>query len=184
MITIKYGLSAALIGASVTMIVQPQVVWALSASEVDKVAESITVLIDGPGPGSGVLVKRQGNTYSVLTAYHVVKPQGKYSIVTPDQKRHSLDYSTVKQLPGVDLAVLTFISEQSYVVAKVGDSTAAARGTICYVTGFPGTGNALTASVYTFTEGKLAASANRALADGYGLMYNNQTLLGMSGGQC
>jgi hypothetical protein len=83
MITIKYRLSPALIGASV-IIVQPQVVWALSASEVDKVAESITVLIDGPGPGAGVLVKRQGNTYSVLTAYHVVKPQGKYSIVIPD----------------------------------------------------------------------------------------------------
>jgi serine protease Do len=56
----------------------------------------------------------------------------------------------VKQLPGVDLAVLTFTSEQSYAVAKLGDSAAAARGTNCYVTGFPGTGNALTASVYTF----------------------------------
>ena len=61
---IKYGLSAALVGAVVT-IVQPQMAQALSVNQVDKIAESITVLIEGPGAGSsgsGILIKREGNT--------------------------------------------------------------------------------------------------------------------------
>lgn len=181
---IKYGLSAALVGVSIVM-VQPQIARALSANEVDKIAESITVLIEGPGAGasgSGILIKREGNTYTVLTAQHVVNGQGTYSVITPDQKRYSLDYSTVKRLAGVDLAILTFTSEQSYSLAKLGDSTASSRGMNCYVTGFPGRGSAITEPTYVFTEGKLAAIGSRPQADGYALMYNNGTLPGMSGG--
>jgi S1-C subfamily serine protease len=180
---IRYGLSAALIGVSI-VIVQPQLVQALSTREVDKIAESITVLIEGPSPGSlgsGVIIKHQGKTNTIVTAYHVVKTPGKYSIVTSNQKRYSLDYRTVKQLPGVDMAIITFTSEESYSVAKLGDSTVASRGMNCYVTGFPGRGRALTAPVYLFTEGKLVANG-RPQADGYDLIYNNQTLPGMSGG--
>jgi S1-C subfamily serine protease len=181
--SIRYGLSAVLIGVSIA-IVQSQMVHALSARQVDKIAESITVLIEGPIPGflgSGVIIKQQGKTYTIVTAYHVVKNPGKYSIVTPNQKHHSLDYGTVKQLPGVDMAILTFTSEESYSVAKLGDSTIASRGMNCFVTGFPGTGRALTSPVFTFTEGRLAANG-QPQADGYALMYDNQTLPGMSGG--
>jgi tetratricopeptide (TPR) repeat protein len=180
----QYGLSAALIGVSMA-IVQPQVAQALSISEVDKIAESITVLIKGSdevGSGSGILIKREGNTYTVLTAQHVVKVQGTYGVITPDQKSYSLNYSTVKLLPGVDLAVLTFTSDRSYALAKLGDSATSSRGTSCYVAGFPSTGYALTQPIYSFTKGELAANSNRPLADGYALMYNNSTLRGMSGG--
>lgn len=45
---------------------------ALSVSEVSTLAEAITVRIDGQNSGSGVLIKRQDSTYTVLTAAHVV----------------------------------------------------------------------------------------------------------------
>jgi hypothetical protein len=46
---------------------QPQ-----SAEDVAKAAQAITVRIEGATQGSGVLVKREGNRYTVLTAWHVV----------------------------------------------------------------------------------------------------------------
>jgi hypothetical protein len=48
---------------------------AQSAEAVAKVAEAITVRIEGATQGSGVLVKREGNRYTVLTAWHVVSGQ-------------------------------------------------------------------------------------------------------------
>jgi hypothetical protein len=68
----KYTFPAALIaliGVSIAL-VQPQIAFALSSSEVAKMAKQITVLIDSKNPGSGVIVKRSGNTYTVLTASH------------------------------------------------------------------------------------------------------------------
>ena len=41
----------------------------------DKVAQSITVRVEGVTQGSGVLVKRDGNRYTVLTAWQMVSGQ-------------------------------------------------------------------------------------------------------------
>ena len=69
----NYTLPSIFIGLSIA-IIQPQAAQAISCSkEVDTIAEKITVLIDSKAPGSGVIIKREGNTYTVLTAYHVVK---------------------------------------------------------------------------------------------------------------
>ncbi len=45
---------------------------AQDASAVARVAKAITVRIEGATQGSGVLVKKEGNRYTVLTAWHVV----------------------------------------------------------------------------------------------------------------
>jgi tetratricopeptide (TPR) repeat protein len=176
------GLTTAVVGATVTMmLVQPRVA-ALSASQVAETANQITVLIEGQNPGSGVLIKREGNTYTVLTAKHVVATPDDYQIVTPDGQRAKLSYSTVKPLPGVDLAVLTFTSPRSYTVAKLGNARSAPSGTQIYVAGFPVPTAVITESIFNFTEGKMTANAGRPLADGYALVYSNSTLPGMSGG--
>jgi tetratricopeptide (TPR) repeat protein len=175
------GLTAALIGVSIA-IVQSQIANALSSGEVARIAKAVTVLIKSSDSGSGVIVKRQGKTYTVLTAGHVVSTQDEYKIITPDGKEYFLDYSKVKKLAGVDLALAEFNSDQTYSVAVIGDSTRALEGTSCYVAGFPGKSKAITESIYSFTEGKITANANRPLADGYALVYSNQTFPGMSGG--
>ena len=79
----SYQLPAALIGVAASIVlVQPQVAVALSPDEVGRIAKSITVRIESKNPGSGVIIKQQGNTYTVLTAAHVVERAGQYTIVT------------------------------------------------------------------------------------------------------
>ncbi|MCC3502767.1 MULTISPECIES: tetratricopeptide repeat-containing serine protease family protein [unclassified Microcoleus] len=174
----------ALIGTIATIVIaQPTAVFAISADEVGKIAKSITVLIDSKNPGSGIIIKRNGNTYTVLTARHVFKDaQAKYEIVTPDDKRYLLNYSSVKKLPNIDLAVVEFTSSQTYSVAKIGNSDLATEGKAAYVAGFPKTSAAINTSIYNFTDGRITANASRPLEDGYALVYSNNTLPGMSGG--
>ncbi|TAE98932.1 MAG: tetratricopeptide repeat protein [Oscillatoriales cyanobacterium] len=170
----------ALIGTVATIVIaQPTAVFAISADEVGKIAKSITVLIDSKNPGSGIIIKRNGNTYTVLTARHVFKDaQAKYEIVTPDNKRYLLNYSSVKKLPNIDLAVVEFTSTQTYSVAKIGNSDLATEGKAAYVAGFPKTSAAINTSIYNFTDGRITANASRPLDDGYALVYSNNTLPG------
>ena len=175
----------ALIGTVATIVIaQPTPALAISADEVGKIAKSITVLIDSKNPGSGIIIKRNGNTYMVLTARHVFKDaQAKYEIVTPDDKRYLLNYSSVKKLPNIDLAVVEFTSSQTYSVAKIGNSDFATEGKAAYVAGFPKTSGALKRSIYNFTDGRITANASKPINDdGYALVYSNNTLPGMSGG--
>lgn len=168
--------------AAALILVQPQV-QALSAVEVSKLAKNVTVLITSPaGKGSGVLVKREGNTYTVATAAHVVEFPNTYDLKTPDQQTHKVSPSSIKKLPDVDLAIVQFTSDQTYDVATMGNANQAPEGTPIYVAGFPAQTLALTESIYSFTEGKVTANATRPLADGYALVYSNNTLPGMSGG--
>ncbi|MCU0517397.1 MAG: serine protease, partial [Oscillatoria sp. Prado101] len=130
-----YGLPAALIGAAI-VIVQPQVAAALNPAEVEEIAKEITVLIpetlaDGrEANGSGSIIAREGNTYTVLTAYHVVckdqndqcqQPRNQLRVVTSDGEEYPLNFSTVRKIPGVDLAVFQFTSDKNYRVATLGN---------------------------------------------------------------
>ncbi|WP_051470071.1 S1 family peptidase [Fischerella sp. PCC 9605] len=178
-----YQLAPALIGVTIAL-VQTQVAVALSPTEVNNIAKQVTVLIQSKKPkyGSGVIIKKQGNTYTVLTAAHVVEVKDNYEIITPNGKRYAVSYSSVKQLPGVDLAVVQFTSSQNYTVAKIGNSDASTEGTTAYVAGFPAPTFAINQSIYIFSDGKITANASKPLRDGYRLVYSNNTLEGMSGG--
>jgi tetratricopeptide (TPR) repeat protein len=133
-------------------------------------------------PGSGVIIARQGQTYYVLTAEHVVATEDEYEVVTPDGKKYRLDYKNVKKLPGLDLAVLTFTSPQSYRVVEMGDSSTLKESAPIFISGFPLLGRDTTLTGYRFTSDNLLAQATRPLAKGYGLAYMNDTFAGMSGG--
>ncbi|MBX9256677.1 serine protease [Desmonostoc muscorum CCALA 125] len=177
-----YLLTPAIIGITITLI-QPQFATALSSTEVGKIAKAITVLIDNKnGSGTGVIIQRKDNTYTVITAKHVIETQAKYEIVTPDNQRYQLNYDTVKKLPEVDLAVVQFTSNQNYTVAKIGNSNATTEGTTAYVAGFPQATAAISSTIYNFTDGRITANASKPLRDGYALVYSNVTLPGMSGG--
>ncbi|GAX41804.1 tetratricopeptide TPR_2 repeat protein [Tolypothrix sp. NIES-4075] len=176
-------LAPALIGVSIAF-VQMQVVVALSPPEVNKIAKEITVLIQSKKPryGSGVIIKKEGNIYTVLTAAHVVDVADNYEIVTPDNRRYAVNYNTMKLLAGVDLAVVQFSSSQNYTMAKMGNSDVSTEGTTAYVAGFPAPTFAINQSIYTFSDGRITANASKALRDGYALVYSNNTSEGMSGG--
>ncbi len=157
---------------------------ALSAVEVGKIAKSVTVSIDSENSlGSGVTIDKQGNTYTVLTAAHVVRnPNQKFKLTTPDGKSYPLLISNIKATTDADLAIVKFQSAANYPIAKLGKVETASEGSIVYVAGFPLATTAISESIYNFTEGKVTANANRPLAGGYSLVYSNNTLPGMSGG--
>jgi tetratricopeptide (TPR) repeat protein len=159
-------------------------VMALSAVEVGKIAKSVTVSIDSSNAvGSGVMIKKEGNIYTVLTAAHVVRDrQAQFKLTTPDGKNYPLIATNITVTSDVDLAIVKFQSTANYPIAKLGNVETASEGSVVYVAGFPLATTAITASIYNFTEGKVTANANRPLAGGYSLVYSNNTLPGMSGG--
>ncbi|MFL0729619.1 MAG: hypothetical protein AB8B37_07785, partial [Prochlorococcus sp.] len=59
--------------ATTAVLLQQTPVIAQDASAVARIAKAITVRIEGATQGSGVLVKKEGNRYTVLTAWHVVE---------------------------------------------------------------------------------------------------------------
>jgi Flp pilus assembly protein TadD/V8-like Glu-specific endopeptidase len=175
-------LNAALIGTSIVLI-QPYItVAALSAVDINKIATGITVrIVDAENPinsGSGVIIKQTGNTYTVLTALHVVK-EGKKTLITADDKNYPL--KNIKPLPDVDLAIAEFSSNQKYTVVKLGNSDAAIRTTTVYVAGFPAKTAAINDPELFLNIGTVSANG-KPQRDGYNILYSNDTLKGMSGG--
>jgi tetratricopeptide (TPR) repeat protein/S1-C subfamily serine protease len=155
-----------------------------AAQKAHEIARAVTVCIVSQTPGSGVIIKRQGDdVYTILTAAHVVETEDKYKLVAPDGKLYEIDYSTIKRFPGkIDLAILQFASKQDYRVVEIGDSTKALTGTPSYVAGFPLQSVESTVQTYRFSGGGISANASRLLETGYGLAYDNDTFSGMSGG--
>ena len=126
-----------------------------------------------------------GGTYRLLTAGHVVRsinPGEEAYVVTPDQKRHLINTNNIEIISGIDLAIVEFNSDRLYPTAKLGNAKELTEGMTVYVSGFPLPTTAIDASIYTFVPGKITATASGNLRDGYGLVYTNNTLPGMSGG--
>jgi tetratricopeptide (TPR) repeat protein/V8-like Glu-specific endopeptidase len=157
---------------------------ALSASQVAEVAKAVTVSIQTPDSiGSGVIIAKTPVSYTVLTAAHVVRdPAATYQLVTPDGLRYDLNRQTIKVLPNADLALVQFNTAKNYRVVKIRTATAIPEGSNVYVGGFPLSTKAISQSLFNFTEGRVTASSSKPLQDGYGLVYTNPTLPGMSGG--
>jgi tetratricopeptide (TPR) repeat protein len=169
-------------GSSMTIICQLPA-WGISSVEVGKIAKAITISINPStdNAGSGVIIQKQGNSYTVLTAGHVTNNISNSSIlITPDGKKHQ--FKLLKRSPDKDLATIKFESSSNYSIIKLGDAAKSTEGATIYVSGFPATTKAIKKSVYSFTEGKVQANANQEDSEGYSLTYSNSTLPGMSGG--
>ncbi|MFM6246500.1 MAG: serine protease, partial [Dolichospermum sp.] len=128
-----------ILGTTTLAMVQYQTVSALTAVEVNDIAKPITVMIGGlDGKGSGVIIAKDGNTYTVLTANHVVKKAqyGLYEIITHDGQKYQME-NKAQILGKLDLALVRFTSSKNYLVAKIADSRTVKQGTTVYISGFP-----------------------------------------------
>lgn len=156
--------------------------WIASeSSEINKIAKETTVLLSSKQFGSGVIIGKQGNRYSVLTAKHVVGPADTYQVTTVDGKAHPLNNHAIQKSPDLDLAVVSFESPQNYHVAPLGNSDELLEGNPVFIAGWPAAGNAIP-HIYQLTTGAISGLSPRALAGGYRLIYTNVTRAGMSGG--
>jgi len=170
------GLAAVLCGTAI-VIVSPLVAKALTASQVYSIAQEITVRIDGANTGSGIIVERQGDSYTVVTCWHVVQEKGSYTIQTHDGRKYTINNSQVKRLGNVDLAVFQFSSNQNYRVAEKGNSDQVTGGKNVYIAGYPN----IAGRNFLSLDGKISGRVQNP-KDGYALLYTVQAFGGMSGG--
>jgi tetratricopeptide (TPR) repeat protein len=187
-------LSAVLIGTTVAFI---QPVAAKSAAEVEAIARSVTVEIKlTKSRGSGVIIHRKGDLYTLVTNQHVVcggkkcseLPQGEnYNLKLPDStgspksQQHQVKKSNIKLLgDDLDLAIIQFRSNRNYSVAKIAAAGSLKTKNDVYTAGFPAE-----QSSFSFGKGEVIAVVNKRLIGddgGYTIIYDAPTLPGMSGG--
>jgi WD40 repeat protein len=175
-----YSLTAALMG-TVAVAGLVQLAVSLTPTQVNEIAKKITVRIDGAAPGTGVIVRKEGNNYTVLTNHHVVGKSGKYTAQTSDGKSYPVNAQTIKKLGDVDLAVFEFTSSESYQVAELGDSEQISEGIPVHVVGWAAPDAVNPERGYVFTNGSISRRVAKA-KNGYALVYTNTVKPGMSGG--
>ncbi|MBW4533145.1 MAG: GUN4 domain-containing protein [Pleurocapsa minor HA4230-MV1] len=159
-----------------------QLAQALAPEEVNLRAKQIVVRIDGANVGSGSILEYQDGNYTVLTNWHVMKNQGSYTVQTIDGRKHQVIASSIKQLPGVDLAIFQFSSDQNYQTAELGDSGSLSEGQIVYFAGYPGELRREDNRYYRFFTANIVGILPKSTANGYSLIYSGEAFPGMSGG--
>ena len=152
----------------------------ITPQQLNRRVKQFTVRIDGASKGSGVIIDESDNTYTVLTNWHVVQESGQYTIQTSDGRQHQVNYQQVEQIPGVDLALVKFTSEQNYQIAEVGDSDYLSEGQGVHLAGYPGvkTNND---RLYRFYNLNIVGLLDTPINQGYSVLYEGETISGMSG---
>ena len=164
------------IGILVTFItiLQPILTLALTSVEIGEIATQITVRLSGPDQGSGVIISKNGNTYTVLTNSHVFKNPGNYQVTTSDERKHQV--TNIEKIENLDLATFQFNSSQKYRVVEQGDSRQMKIGKAVYISGFPANEG------LNFLENKISRIEKKPQKGGYTLIYRIGAFPGMSGG--
>jgi len=174
-----YGLPVALLGAAV-VVVQTSRAIASIPQPVRDIADKITVRIDGANGGSGIIIKSAGNTYTVLTCWHVVDKKGNYTVRTGDGKIYQVNYSTVKRIGKIDLAEFQFTSNENYRPVEIGNSGEVSAGSTVYAFGWAAPDQVSKGREYVPLE--TTARIVSQPVDEYALVLSNTVKPGMSGG--
>jgi tetratricopeptide (TPR) repeat protein len=159
--------------------------WSNLPLDLDRKAQMISVKIvttNSDSEGTGFIVKKEGDFYTVVTAHHVTKDQ----VYDIPLKIHTFDGKTHDSISRIrdsnyyhkiDLAAFKFRSNNNYPVASFDNPNKSRQNSNVYVAGFPVNLN----GAFLLTEGTLSAS-DRTYENGYSLLYSSQTQPGMSGG--
>lgn len=145
------------------------------------------VRIDGPGAsGSGVIVKREANSYTLVSACHVLRDvhqNEEILIATYDQKKHVASTKDLRRSGQSDLCSLIFRSTTVYETAKIDRETQLAIGLPVELIGWAIPTADLPPSL-RLTNGSITGMALAKNNEGYSVMYttNPPSLPGMSGG--
>ncbi len=168
----------------------------INKDTVEQIAKQITVRIftENKGEGSGVIIARQGQIYTVLTCEHILfeSKDNKYNILTADGQIHQGERQRSPKFTNLDLALVEFTSDRIYVVSQIGNSEKINVGDIVYAAGFPNSHSINSGAIestrnwglkaFRFTTGNLGMVSERSLLGGYQLGYSNDIEQGMSGG--
>jgi tetratricopeptide (TPR) repeat protein len=185
----KYSL---LIGCTVAFVSFTHPAAAKTSDEIQKIARSTTVEIklqQNRSVGSGVIIRQQGDLYTLVTNLHVVCGHGRcstlpkeevYSLGLADGQKYQVKANNIRLLDDdLDLAIIQFRSSRKYSIAQAATEILKSDDVV-YTAGFP-----LERSGFSFNKGEALVSLNKRFAGdkgGYSMIYNADTLPGMSGG--
>jgi S1-C subfamily serine protease len=164
-----------------------------------RTASKVTVRIfTKSGSGSGVIINRQGKSYTVLTNDHVVvdSPESGYEVLTPDGKIYKAHQLPTVNPDSLDLALVEFTSGENYQVVQFSQSPNISEGEVVYVSGFPAwhfvfnrdtiskveTTRNWGLSAFKLRPGNIKMYLDETLVGGYKLGFTNDFTQGMSGG--
>ena len=151
----------------------------VSTESIRQTASAITVKVTaGSSSGSGILVAKSGQTYTVVTNAHVTSRNDRYQIKTVDGKIHQATLKKNEQSDNQnDLALLQFPATEQYTLATLGDTQQITPNQSVFTSGFADTSDRL-----TFNSGKIEQVTQKPLVGGYQIGFTNSTKQGMSGG--
>ncbi len=173
------GLDVGLLPSSIA---PTRLVPSQDAKALEAVSRAITVKVKaGRNGGSGILIRRQGQLYTVLTNRHVVNPGTPYVIQTLDQRSHPASLLKKVDFRGNDLALLQFRSGNQYAIASLGRSDALSQNDPVISAGYP-LNEFSTQNRFLQSTGKVSLIPKQPFVGGYQLGYTNLIFQGMSGG--
>ncbi|MGE5657684.1 MAG: S1 family peptidase [Actinomycetota bacterium] len=150
-------------------------------SQLNELAKSITVKVfSGQAWGSGILLQRQGQIYTVVTNRHVLTQlDPPYFIQTPDGRIYEAHIPTKNlRFNGNDLGIIQFSSAGiPYPVASLRSSRSLSEGERVFAAGFP-----FGEPGFVLTSGWVSLLPEQALEQGYQIGSTNEIQKGMSGG--
>ncbi|WP_138499096.1 tetratricopeptide repeat-containing serine protease family protein [Nostoc sp. PA-18-2419] len=154
-----------------------------SPEQIKQLARSITVkILSGENRGSGILLKKNSQIYTVITNQHVIESGKPIKIQTQDGKIHSGNLVKGVNFQGKDLALLEFRANANYTLAPLGNLSTIAVNEPIYAAGFPFEANPSASGGFVFQTGQVLLVPERALKEGYQIGYSNEIEKGMSGG--
>jgi tetratricopeptide (TPR) repeat protein len=180
------------LGCPAAIIVAANIVAAQTTPAIQSIAKATTIEIrlqKKSSVGSGVIIHRQGNTYTVVTNRHVLcggnrcdtlPAEERYTLTLADGQKQRVGKEAIKIFgDDLDLAIIQFQSAKQYQIAPIAADLLKVDDPV-YTAGFP-----YERPGFTFNKGRAIAVVNkRLIADkgGYSIIYNADTLPGMSGG--
>lgn len=155
----------------------------IAADPLYEITRTITVRVKvGRNGGSGILIQRVGQLYTVLTNRHVATLGPPYVIQTPDGRSHPATLLKNIDFRGNDLAMLQFRALQSYAIATLGSANRLLKGDPVISAGFPLEDVPIQSKGLLVTVGKISLLPKKPFVGGYQIGYTNLIRQGMSGG--
>ncbi|MDJ0574752.1 MAG: tetratricopeptide repeat protein [Xenococcaceae cyanobacterium MO_234.B1] len=167
------------------VLAQESVNQQLQREQLEQLARSITVkIISEENGGSGVLIKKEGQSYTVLTNDHVIEGAKNNRVQTNDGKIYQAQRVSIN-FGDKDLALLQFRSNLNYRIAPLSNLSNLERGDEVFVAGFPFRDKNSLSREFVFRSGRLSFVLSQALQRGYRIGYvseESEIEKGMSGG--
>jgi hypothetical protein len=146
----------------------------MSAAEINRLSREVTVEINGPIPGSGVIVGHGGGVYYVLTAQSVADSSESVEIIDPLGISHTVNQ--ISNLPGLEIALLSMESNDLFMQVEFGETRKSKVEDPTYLAGFNAVGTAINERRHQFSPGKLASTNKNSFS------IDARALEGFSGG--